>query len=199
MVNLKIPSYVASKFTVLGGLCLLQCAVLLAMVHFGAGLCGPWLAMFLVLVLTSWVGLAIGLTVSAVAKTSEVAIALLPLILLPLVILGGALQPLHKMNAASGTLAQAAPSRWAFESLLLLETDRRPTLSAPVATLPPKAAEDKESAPEEPAKVRDMAESLFPEETDRMGVRAGVISLAAMLGLLIVAIHGILRARDVHQ
>ena len=58
MVNLKIPSYVASKFAVLGGLCILQCAVLLGIVHWGAGLVGPWVPMFLVLLLTSMVGLA---------------------------------------------------------------------------------------------------------------------------------------------
>ena len=93
MVNLKIPSYVGSKLAVLGGLCLVQCAILLVIVHWGTGLRGPWLGMFLMLLLTSLVGLAIGLTVSALARTSEVAIALLPLILLPMVILAGVLQP----------------------------------------------------------------------------------------------------------
>ena len=61
MVNLKIPSYMGSKFTVLGGLCLLQCSVLLGIVHWGTGLKGPWPAMFVVLLLTALVGLGIRL------------------------------------------------------------------------------------------------------------------------------------------
>jgi len=201
MVNLKIPSYVGSKFAVLGGLCVLQCAVLLGIVYHGAGLCGPWLPMFLTLLLTSLVGLAIGLTVSALARTSEVAIALLPLILLPMVILAGVLQPLHKMGRASAACAQIMPSRWAFESLLVLEADQRPTCTPPampVSPVPPgaKSAPGKPAAAEQP-KEQDMAEHFFPAETDRMGIGAGNIALGAMLAMLIVAIHIILRARDV--
>src|SRR5262249_53574060 len=32
MVNLKIPSYIASKFTVLGGLCVIQCSIMLTII-----------------------------------------------------------------------------------------------------------------------------------------------------------------------
>jgi ABC-type polysaccharide/polyol phosphate export permease len=201
MVNLKIPSYVGSKFTVLGGLCLLQCAVLLGIVYWGAGLTGPWLAMFAVLLLTSLVGTGIGLTVSALARTSEVAIALLPLILLPIVILAGILQPLHEMNAAMEVLSQAMPSRWAFEGVLLLEVEDRPTW-----TLPPDAESAKPHAAsgtatpvtQQAATQQDMAEKFFPAEAERMGTRASVVALAAMLILLIASMHVILRARDVH-
>src|SRR5690242_19823757 len=42
MVGLKLLPYVAAKLTVLGGLCLLQCAVLLGIVHWGCSLKGPW-------------------------------------------------------------------------------------------------------------------------------------------------------------
>ena len=63
---------------------------------------------------------------SAMAHTSEVAIALLPLILLPMVILAGCFfQPLHSMNRVVAACAQIMPSRWLFEPLLLLEAGRR--------------------------------------------------------------------------
>ncbi len=68
MINLLVPSYIASKLTVLGGLCVLQCAVLLGITHWGCSLKGPWLPMLLVLVLVSFVGVAIGLTLSACAE-----------------------------------------------------------------------------------------------------------------------------------
>ncbi len=197
MVNLKIPSYVASKIAVLGGLCFVQCTVLLGIVYFAAGLQGPLLAMFLLVLLTALVGLAIGLTVSALARTSEVAIAMLPLILIPMVILAGVLQPVHKMNSAAGVLSSMMPSRWAFEGLLLMEVEDRPTWTPPAMPKLPPAVKTQNDEDEEP-KEQDMAEKFFPKETERMGPRASTIALGSILVLLVVAIHGILKSRDVH-
>jgi ABC-type multidrug transport system ATPase subunit/ABC-type polysaccharide/polyol phosphate export permease len=210
MVNLKIPSYSGSKFAVLGGLCFLQCAVLLGIVYWGAGLKGPWLAMFLLLLLVALVGLGIGLTISALARTSEVAIALLPLILLPMVILAGILQPVHEMNRPMKWLAQVMPSRWAFEGLLLLEVENHPKWTPPVLPGPPGqpppqalSASGKPPAAPSPTtaqqpKKQDMAERCFPQEDERMGTRASGIALVTMLVLLVAAIHAILQSRDVH-
>jgi hypothetical protein len=195
MINLKIPSYVASKFTVLGGLSALQCAVLLGIVHYGAGLRAPWLLMFGTLYLTAMVGLALGLTVSAIAKTSEVAIGLLPLIQLPMVILGGVLQPLHKMSRPTAALADSMPMRWAFESLLLMEARGRDKWSPPA--LPPMAAAA--AGPSDAAaQEMDMAEVFFPEKTHRESVEHGAAALGLIFGLLAVAVLGILRFRDIH-
>ena len=71
MVNLKLASYVASKLTTLGALCLFQCAILLAIVRFGSGLKGDWLATFVILFLASSVGMALGLVISASVRTSK--------------------------------------------------------------------------------------------------------------------------------
>ncbi len=197
MVNLKIPSFVGSKCLVLGGVCFIQCAVLLSIVHWGTGLQGPWLAMFIMLLLTSLVGLGIGLTISSLARTSEVAIGLLPLILLPMVILAGILQPVHKMSAPVRLLAQVLPSRWAFEGLLLLEVEDRPTWTPPVMPAPP-SAKKSVATEAESAQEQDMAEHYFPQADERMGTRASGMVLFAMLIGLVAAIHVILQARDVH-
>lgn len=191
MVNLRIPWYMAAKFTVLGGLCVVQCLILLSVVHLGNGLHGPWWPMFGLLVLSSGVGLALGLTVSAIVRTSEVAIALLPLLLLPMVILGGVLQPQHEMNAAMRLCSNVMPSRWSFEGLLLLESAERPTSPPSDVAIP--------NPPQAPIKPKvDVAEVYFPKETDRRGVRASVIALATMLALLVLSIQAALRSRDVH-
>jgi len=76
MVNLKIPSYVMSKFTVLGAFCLFQCATLLAIVYVGCGLEANPILLYTSLVAASLVGVGLGLLVSAFARTSEAAIAL---------------------------------------------------------------------------------------------------------------------------
>ncbi len=72
MVNLKLLPYVASKLTLLGVLCVLQCGLLLLIVGPGCNLKGPWLAMFGILLLAALIGVGIGLTLSALARTSEV-------------------------------------------------------------------------------------------------------------------------------
>ena len=54
-----------------------------------------------------------------------------------MVILAGILQPIHEMNMPMKLLAQAMPSRWAFEGLPLLEIEDRPKRTPPV--LPAKA------------------------------------------------------------
>jgi hypothetical protein len=206
MVNVKIPAYVASKLTVLGGLCLLQCGVLIAIVYLGVGLEGAWLAMFTLVVLTSLVGLALGLTVSALARSSEVAIALLPLILIPMVILAGVLQPLYRMSSVARILAQTMPSRWAFEGLLYLEVTDRPTWTPPSLFPPagdlrsttivaPQANEEEVTAE---AESEDMAERFFPSGDQRTDWENSGLALFVMLVLLVGSIHFILRVRDVH-
>jgi len=187
MVNLRIPPYIGSKFAVLGGLCVVQCLILLTIVHWGSGLQGPWLGMLVVLVLVSLVGLSIGLMISSLVRTSEVAIAVLPLILLPMVILGGVLQPLDKMSTPMRLVANTMPSRWAFESMLLMESENRELYQPPAYP-----------GTESPAK-RDMAEKLFPEDSNRTSVTTGVFALTAMLLVTVFINVAILRRRDVHR
>ena len=183
MINLKIPSYLASKFAVLGGLCVLQCVILIGVVHWGCNLQGPWLAMLGLLVLTALAGVALGLLVSALARTSEVAVALVPLLLLPMVILGGALIPRHDIVAPA--VADVMPSRWAFEGLLLLETEGR--------EVGPSGAQQGA-----PSVNPDMAEGYFPGG-DRLGVAGCVAVLAGMLVALLAGALVALKRRDVHR
>jgi ABC transport system ATP-binding/permease protein len=193
MVNLRLGPYIASKLTALGGLGVLQCAVLLAIARHGAGLVGDWPSMLGILVLAAAVGTALGLLISALARSSEVAIALLPLAILPLMIFGGALQPLHKMHPALQRGCDVFPSRWAFEGLMVLESDRRPR--APVAV---PDATNLNASPTAGAASPDMAELYFPAETDRMGPRAAAIALAGTFAFLVALIGAILRLRDLH-
>jgi energy-coupling factor transporter ATP-binding protein EcfA2/ABC-type multidrug transport system permease subunit len=185
MVNLKIPSYVASKLAVLGGLCVVQCSVLLGIVAWGCGLEGDLAPMLGLLVLASFAGLGLGLTVSALARTSEVAIALVPLILIPMVIAGGMMKPVHELNRPMQAFADVMASRWAFEGMLLVESDARAPWTPPA---PPGAT----------VASQDLAETYFPSKTARFGVEASLAALASMFGALALAIVAILTMRDVH-
>jgi ABC-type multidrug transport system permease subunit len=186
MVNLSLPAYVGSKLAVLGGVCVVQCCALVAIVHYGCGLRVPWQPLLAVLILTSLVGMALGLLLSARAPSSEVAISLVPLILLPMVILGGILQPPHEMGQPVESLSSVMASRWAFESLLIMESGERPEWTPPALPGQP------------PATSRDVAEAYFPAD-DRLSPAVPVAVLAAMLTVLTAGILQVLRSRDVHR
>ena len=128
MAGLSTAAYLASKVSVLGLLCLIQCAVLLWIVGWGCGLVGEVLPMFRVLFLAAIVGVLIGLMISALARSAEAAAGILPLVILPMVILGGILMPLNELPRAAEWASDLIPSRWAFEGLLLQESSHRPLM-----------------------------------------------------------------------
>ena len=196
MINLKIPSYVASKFTVLGGLLgLVQCPILFAIVYDGAGLKGPWLAMLMILILTSVVALAIGLIISAVVRTSEAATSVSILIMILMILMTGAIVQSHHERQSARPITHFIASRWAFEGLLLLESDERgrwevPGRSAPVG---PTGDNLHTQKPNE----TNMAERFFPE-SQRFGTPISVVILIMMLVVLAAGTMSILKMRDIH-
>jgi ABC transport system ATP-binding/permease protein len=125
MVSLKLPSYIFSKLTVAAILSFFQCFILLGMITLMCDLKGNFAITLGILYLSSLVGAAIGLWVSAWASTTEAAIAVLPLVLLPVITLGGGLSPIYQMRAPVRQIAMIVPSRWAFEADLELEAQER--------------------------------------------------------------------------
>jgi ABC-type multidrug transport system ATPase subunit/ABC-type multidrug transport system permease subunit len=123
MVTLKLLPYVFSKFAVLLGLCAFQCGSMLAIVYLICGLHSNFIYDFLVLLLSSMVGAALGLSISALSKTTESAIALLPVVLLPIIALGGGMRPVYLMPQAGQVLSAIIPSRWSYEANLLHEAE----------------------------------------------------------------------------
>jgi hypothetical protein len=154
MVTLKLLPYVFSKFAVLLALCIFQCGSMLAIVYLFLGLQGNFLSGFLVLLMASMIGAGLGLCVSAVARTNEAAIAMLPVILLPIIALGGGMRPVYQMPKVGQFISGAIPSRWAFEANLLDEAKAKewkpkfplpgtiphPPAGLPVANLPAQPA-----------------------------------------------------------
>jgi hypothetical protein len=122
-----------------------QAALLTAIVAWSCAVQSPWWHLFLVLYAAGLVGGAIGLVVSATLQTTEAAAAVLPVLLMPMIVLGGVLVPLVDLPRFTQPLAAAMPSRWAFEGLVVPEAVARPRLRIPHAaeappSLPPHAA-----------------------------------------------------------
>ena len=96
LVNLKIPSYVFSKFSVLSGIALIQCLLFVGiLVGMGRLRSTDFPALMIVLYLTSLAGISTGLLFSAFVNSTEKAMSVLPLILIPQLLLSGYLKPVN--------------------------------------------------------------------------------------------------------
>ncbi|GAC1342261.1 MAG: FHA domain-containing protein [Ktedonobacteraceae bacterium] len=101
-VNLGIIPYLLSKITILGTLCLLQCAVLLAIMalatHFYQGIFTSevW-ETYITIALVAIGGVMIGLTISALVRNNDQAMSFIPLLLLPQIIFSGSMFPLKNI------------------------------------------------------------------------------------------------------
>jgi ABC-type multidrug transport system permease subunit len=191
MVHLRLSAYLTSKLVVGALLCSVQCAVLLATARLGCGLKGPIAATYLILMTAACTGIGIGLVISAIARTQEVAMGLLPLVLIPMVIFGGSLLPVHNMQRLIRPVANVMPTRHGFEALMLLEASRKPLGPSPYSnTILTDASVDDPDRP-------DIAEHYLPRNR-RLGVTESTLALLFLFGAAVVSIVLILRYRDVH-
>jgi ABC-type multidrug transport system ATPase subunit/pSer/pThr/pTyr-binding forkhead associated (FHA) protein len=121
MVNLRLVPYVGSKLFVLSLIVSFQCLLLFGTLKFlhvtnlmnvpgeFGGL--PQLA---VMILTSMVGIGLGLFISAVVKTSEMATSLVPLILIPQILFSGLVGVPVGVSRVVGVVM---PATWAFDEI----------------------------------------------------------------------------------
>ena len=98
LVNLKIPSYILSKFAILSGIGLIQCFLfVLILTAFDRFSTRDFTFLTLVLYLSLLAGVSIGLFFSALVSSTEKAMSILPLILIPQLLLSGFLKPLDDL------------------------------------------------------------------------------------------------------
>ncbi|MCB5270783.1 MAG: ATP-binding cassette domain-containing protein [Candidatus Cloacimonetes bacterium] len=125
LMNLKMSSYLLSKIITLCFFGLVQATLYQAIASLILGVKGLGFSSILYFFLASMVGNSIGLLCSAFIKENRVIINLLPLILIPQIIFGGAVIEFERMNRnltlwqrhPIPEVVQAIPSRWLFEGL----------------------------------------------------------------------------------
>jgi len=120
MVFLKLGPYVLSKFAVLAVLCLLQCSAMLLIVQAFLRLPGDFaqiLQILVVLFLTALAGTAMGLLISALVRTSNVAVGLVPIVLIPQIIFGGLVRPAEDMGPVSRAVSRVMVAYWAYSAV----------------------------------------------------------------------------------
>ncbi len=171
-VGVKPLAYLGSKIALIGTVVIGQATVLLLGIRWGTGYPGPLLAQLALLGATASVGVAIGLAISAWAKSAEVSTALVPIAIIPQILLAGTLVPLvgEKQFLANWL----APLHWSYRGLvhLLQFTSEERELLALVGALP-----------------------AYPESD---GIRA-IVTLACQGGLfLLLAWVGLVGAGRIH-
>jgi hypothetical protein len=126
MVSLSIFNYMMSKFLVLSVLCVVQCTVLLGIVNLflklGNDSWDAFLPMLSTMILSSMCAVSIGLLISTVVQSSEAAMALTPIALIPQVVLGGLLVPMTNKGWLKYVMA-LMPSRWSYEGVIGAERE----------------------------------------------------------------------------
>jgi ABC-type multidrug transport system ATPase subunit len=120
--------YVSSKVAVLGGFVTLQCWVFAALNLALQPVLLEWgfsaEKLLAVTALTGLCGMSLGLLVSALNSSSEGAVGMLPLLLIPQISFSGMLLSLRKMTSMARTISAFDPARYSYEAMLKVATWR---------------------------------------------------------------------------
>lgn len=99
-----IPGYLLSKSLVLTGIAGLQCSLYLLVGNWVLEIHRMFWAHFGIMLLTAFVGIALSLMVSAFVRSDRTALNIVPLLLVPQILLAGALVRFEEMNEFSPSL-----------------------------------------------------------------------------------------------
>jgi ABC-type multidrug transport system ATPase subunit/predicted component of type VI protein secretion system len=126
MVNLGLVPYLFSKLFVLGFIVSVQCLLLflpLKLLDISGLMPMPGemfgIPQFWAMLLTAAVGVALGLLISALVRTSELATSLVPLILIPQILFSGLIGLPSGINKAAGLIM---PTTWSFDTMKRFST-----------------------------------------------------------------------------
>ncbi|MBX2796659.1 MAG: ATP-binding cassette domain-containing protein [Myxococcales bacterium] len=121
-VGLAAVSYVGSKVLVLGALVAFQCTLLASLCFWSLPMYGEYgyslWALSAICSLTGWIGMAMGLLVSARTASSEAAVGALPLLLIPQITFSGLLVKVKEMGALALALSYLMVVRYSFEAVI---------------------------------------------------------------------------------
>jgi len=139
-----IAGYLLSKAAVMSLLALFQCALYLLVGNAILGIHDVFLPFLITMVLTALVGISMALFVSSLVRTERTALNTVPLLLVPQILLAGAMIPFGEMNPIIPWMAQRSdakgqllpgrvpllselcPIRYSYESMLLEQSLRNP-------------------------------------------------------------------------
>lgn len=113
-VGVRIVAYLLSKATLLFALVALQ-TVALCLIVFALRPGGGNATVLIVAVVTGWVGVGLGVLISALVNSENQAMSFLPLALIPQLLFAGQIVPVPDMSAPVKALSTLVFARWSFE------------------------------------------------------------------------------------
>lgn len=119
-VGIRVGAYLTSKAIILFGLAATQTMALALFVFLVRPLEEPastYAVVVGMLVLTSWVGIGVGLVVSAAVRTEDQATSFIPLTLIPQLLFAGAVVPVARMAEPIASFTYAVPTRWSLAGI----------------------------------------------------------------------------------
>jgi ABC-type multidrug transport system ATPase subunit len=114
-VNLAIGPYLTSKVLPLAALCAIQCVTLLGVLSALLSMPGSFTARAAALFLSALAATALGLTVSALVNTNDKAVAMIPILLIPQIVLANAIVDLEGTVELVAKLSMI--SFWGFDCM----------------------------------------------------------------------------------
>jgi ABC-type multidrug transport system ATPase subunit len=124
-LNLSRTSYLLAKITILIFISALQSAMFLAIANPILGIKGMFLYYWIALFTTAFCANMIGLNISASFNSAITIYIVIPLLIIPMMVLSGAMFPFDKLNRTIGSvekvpvIAELMPTRWTYEALMV--------------------------------------------------------------------------------
>jgi len=124
-LSLSRSSYLLSKVAILIGISAIQVFLFLVIANPILELKGLFLKYFLALFTTAFCANMIGLNISASFNSAITIYIVIPLIIIPMMVLSGAMFPFDKLNRKIGSIdkvpliAEMMPTRWTYEALMV--------------------------------------------------------------------------------
>ncbi len=115
-VGVGVNSYLVSKILVLFPLVAVQIIAFFLVVSASVSITPSASAFLVILVLAGWISVMLGLVVSAYSRSQDQATSLIPIVLVPQLLFGGALVTLDQIGGVGKLIASVVPARWAYES-----------------------------------------------------------------------------------
>ncbi|NLE35650.1 MAG: ABC transporter permease, partial [Bacteroidales bacterium] len=124
-LNLNRSSYLVSKIFILAFISALQAFLFLIVANPVLGIRGLFLSYWLVLFTTAFCANLIGLNISSALDSAIAIYIVIPLLMIPMMILSGAMFPFDKLNRELARpdrvpfIAELMPTRWTYEALMV--------------------------------------------------------------------------------
>jgi ABC transport system ATP-binding/permease protein len=164
MIGLKILPYVFSKVWLSVVLAIYQSAIFLVTKAIAVDLPGNWqigAAMYFTLFLATLGGMVVGLLVSALSSSQNVAPLLTILFLVPQITFAGSFLPLSTLGPVGQAISQLTITRWTFEAMVTLSSVGREIANDPCWKQP--EAVRKQWKDTDKAQCRCMGPNLFDQ------------------------------------